>query len=396
VIWECSIFETEFKFEQISYKRSESKFQSRVAFNLQRCYIFFMMENDAFVDRKKIYKELKAEIYNFLAERNIPARQSKRMVIQGLVLFLSWAVCYSAFLYWGQQSDILALLLSLPWAFVMLMIQLAVMHDGSHGASSESATMNKLLTSAISFIGGSALLWESQHCHAHHSFTNVHKKDHDIDTGGLLRLHSSQELRSHHQYQHIYAWMLYPLFVLSWIWWGDLRDIIKNTYSIGPQRMRRVIVEFVIIKVWHVFLFLILPALVFKSFALALICYLISFSLLGFFMVIIFQLAHMTGVQSLPENEKALGDDFTLRQVLTTVNFATDNRFLTWVIGGLNFQIEHHLFPQMSHVNYPVIQPLVVAFCQKKGIPYFNYPNVMEAVSGHQNHLRQMGCAPLS
>lgn len=350
-----------------------------------------MIKNDMTINTKNLYKDLKTQVYSYLGERNIPTRQSRRMLLQAIFLFSLWAVSYFAFLYWGQQSEVYALLLSLPWAFVMLVIQLAVMHDGSHGASSESASMNKVLTAAISFIGGSALLWESQHCHAHHSFTNVHKKDHDIDTGGLLRLHSSQELRDHHRYQYIYAWLLYPLFVLSWIWWGDLRDIIKNTYSIGRQRMKRVIVEFVIVKIWHVLLFLVLPTLVFQSFTLALACYLVSFSLLGFFMVIIFQLAHMTGVQSLPENEKSLGDDFTLRQVLTTVNFATDNRFLTWALGGLNFQIEHHLFPQMSHVNYPVIQPLVIEFCQEKGLPYFNYSSVMGAVLGHQNHLKEMG-----
>ncbi len=336
-------------------------------------------------------KILKQKVLNHLQSKNISVKRTKSMVFKSLLLVSLWALSYSLFLFYGQVSPAYALAGTLPWTFIMLVIQLAVMHDGSHGASSDSTWFNNLMTSPISFLGGSALLWKNQHCQAHHSFTNVHKYDHDIDTNGLLRLHTEQELLWYQKYQHIYAWALYPLFTLSWVWWGDFRDIIYNTYSISPARMKKVIVETVLIKIWHVLLFLVLPTYVFGSFGLALACYLISFSILGFCMVVIFQLAHATGTQSLPATPDEFGRDWVLRQVSTTSNFAIHNRALTWCIGGLNYQVEHHLFPTMCHLNYPHIQPIVEKFCEENKIEYKTQSTLFGAVRDHQNFLRTMG-----
>ena len=134
-----------------------------------------------------------------------------------------------------------------------------------------------------------------------------------------------------------------------------------------------------------------LPALLFKSLALALICYFISFSILGICMVVIFQLAHVTGVQSLPQNPEEQGKDWVLRQVSTTANFAIRNPLLTWCTGGLNYQVEHHLFPTMCHLNYPIIQPVVEKYCHENQLPYFVYKTVFSAIRGHQIHLKMMG-----
>lgn len=336
------------------------------------------------------YQALKKEVMLELDNRSSAVKRPVLALVKAISLFLIWTVFYSLFLFVGSLNPYWAILMVLPWVSVMLMIQLSVMHDASHGASSDFASINKLLTLSISFLGGSSLLWYNQHCIAHHSFTNVHQMDHDIDTGGILRLHPEQKLKKNHKYQHIYVWFLYPLFILSWIWWGDFRDLIRNTYGISRQRTKKVFAEVILIKLWHLFLFIIVPILFFDNFLAVVICYLLSFSIMGFFMVIVFQLAHVSGMQSFTKKNE-LGNDWVIKQVLTTANFSISNPILTWFIGGLNFQIEHHLFPQMSHLNYRAIHPTVENFCKKNQLPYYVHSSLWAATKAHYKYLKTMG-----
>jgi linoleoyl-CoA desaturase len=337
------------------------------------------------------FNDLKKQVFFLLSSQKVSVKRPQSMLVKSTFLWAVWLVSYSLFLIYGPSSPLLAVTLTLIWTVAILIIQLAVMHDASHGASSDSKAWNKFLTSSISFLGGSAVLWKYQHCIAHHNNTNTYLLDHDVDTGDLLRLHPSQPVRPIHRFQHIYAWLLYPLFILSWVWWGDLRDIIYNTYSIEKSKMKTVILEFVLVKLWHIFLFLLVPIVMFQSLWLPMFCYFLGFSIMGFFMVVIFQLAHVTGVQVMPHSQEELGGDWIRQQVSTTANFAIKNRVLSLCVGGLNFQIEHHLFPAMSHLNYPLIQPLVENFCSQNKIPYFKYPTVFAAIRAHQRHLISLG-----
>ena len=342
-------------------------------------------------EKNLFFKELKSEVNEFLIENKISVQRSESNILIAIFLFVLWAIFFFLYLTQGQNHMAWAFIFSGLWALVMLPIQMSVMHDASHGASSPHSFVNKVLSLSISFLGGSAILWKKQHCYAHHSFTNIHNMDHDIDTGQVLRLHYSQPLKRYHKWQHYYAWALYPLFVLSWIWWGDFRDIMFNTYSMSKTQIRFAIFETLLIKVWHVTLFLVIPSYMLNSFWLAISCYLFSFSILGLVMVVVFQLAHISDKQLLPESLKELGNDWAVRQVLTTANFATNNLFLTWFIGGLNFQIEHHIFPHMSHINYPRIHSIVKARCQHEGLQYQSFPTLISAIKGHQRHLIRLG-----
>lgn len=342
-------------------------------------------------DAVENFNDLKKEVFSLLSRQNTSMKRSRSMFVKAVLLWAIWLVCYSLFLFWGPTSISVSVLLTLLWTAAILMIQLSVMHDASHGAASESKLWNKVLSGSILFLGGSAILWKYQHCVAHHNNTNVFSLDHDVDTGGLLRLHPSQPLNSKHRFQHIYAWLLYPLFILSWIWWGDLRDIIYNTYSIAEEKMNTVILEVVLAKLWHIFLFLALPVLLFDSIWVPIFCYLLAFSIMGIFMVVVFQLAHVTGAQVMPHSKKEIGSNWVVQQASTTANFAIDNKILAWCIGGLNFQIEHHLFPSISSLNYPIIQPVVETFCLRNQIPYFKYPTVFSAIRSHQQHLKKLG-----
>jgi linoleoyl-CoA desaturase len=317
-----------------------------------------------------------------------PPKDQSSLVFKASGLLILWSVLYTSYLIWGGLNLTLNILLASAWALVMISIQLSVMHDASHKSSSERPWVNNLLLNVISLLGGSPTLWVAQHCQAHHSYTNVPGKDHDIDTGGLLRLCDHQEYKPYHRYQHIYAWLLYPLFLLSWVWWGDFRDIKNNTYSLSKKKLHSVSIETFLIKVWHIALFLVVPWICFGSISLVLIGYLTSFAIMGFVMVVVFQLAHVTSVQNFESEEQLRKTDWALFQLASTANFAPNNRFLSWYLGGLNHQIEHHIFPYLSHTHYPEIQGTVKKICESQGVQYHVFPTVREAVYQHQNHLK--------
>jgi linoleoyl-CoA desaturase len=320
-------------------------------------------------------------------------KDQRALLFKAGVLMGLWLVLYSAYLIYGGVSLGVNILLATAWALVMVSIQMSVMHDASHKSSSEKPWVNTLLLNVISLLGGSPSLWVAQHCQAHHSFTNVPGKDHDIHTGGLLRLCHTQKRSSMHRYQHIYAWLLYPLFVLSWIWWGDFRDIKDNTYSLPKSRLRSILYETILVKIWHVAVFLVLPLLTIGNPWLVLVGYLVSFSIMGLIMVVVFQLAHVTMVQEFASESVLRESDWALFQLNSTANFAPNNKFLSWYLGGLNHQIEHHIFPYLSHTHYPKIQNQVKSTCQEHGVQYHAFATLWQAISSHQKHLFHYGRA---
>lgn len=336
-------------------------------------------------------KKLKTEISLAVAASGRPQKDEKNLVIKALFLLTLWGVFYTAYLYWGGESLLINFLLAIPWALVMVSIQMSVMHDASHKSTSDRQVINKTLLNVISFLGGSPSLWVAQHCQAHHSYTNVPGKDHDINTNGLLRLCHNQPRNSIHRFQHIYAWFLYPLFILSWVWWGDFRDIKDNTYGLPKKRLKAILVETLLVKLCHIAFFIALPLWLIGDVGLVLSGYLVSFGLMGFIMVVVFQLAHVTMKQDFASEENLKESDWALFQLASTANFAPHNKFLSWYLGGLNHQIEHHIFPNLSHTHYPYIQKKVKSFCAENGVEYHVFPTLREAVWQHQKHLIHYG-----
>ncbi|HRF18380.1 MAG TPA: fatty acid desaturase, partial [Chitinophagaceae bacterium] len=108
---------------------------------------------------------------------------------------------------------------------------------------------------------------------------------------------------------------------------------------------------------------------------------------------IVFQLAHTVEhthfPQANPETHK-MEDEWAIHQLKTTANFATSNKLISWWVGGLNFQIEHHLFPKISHVHYPAISKIIKKACKDFNIPYIEYPKMRLAVASHVSHLKNL------
>lgn len=270
-----------------------------------------------------------------------------------------------------------------------------IMHDGAHGSFSKFKWLNKLSAFTLNILGGSSFMWDVKHNVIHHTYTNIDGMDDDIDIEPWMRMSSSQQKRKMHKYQHIYFWFLYAMLYLLWIFFLDYQKYFKQ--RVGEMKINNMKINdhiiFWLFKALHLFVFIFLPIYT-MGVGYFFIYFLMMTLVAGFVLSLVFQLAHTVEHTAFPEPNATTGkmeDEWAIHQVKTTANFATKNKFVSWFVGGLNYQIEHHLFPKISHVHYPAISEIIRNTCTEFGINYVEYPKVRYAVASHVSFLKSMG-----
>jgi linoleoyl-CoA desaturase len=139
-------------------------------------------------------------------------------------------------------------------------------------------------------------------------------------------------------------------------------------------------------------LFICIPVFIF-GFWKALLGYILVSFVCGLALGIVFQLAHVVEGTQFPVvgDSNKVGNDWTIHQLSTTANFATGSKVLSWLLGGLNFQVEHHLFPRISHVHYPALSKRVKEVCSEFGVKYIEYKTIFQAIRSHISYLKTVG-----
>ena len=289
----------------------------------------------------------------------------------------------------------MALLLSVSLGVAMAAVGFNIMHDGAHGAYSRSSFVNHAMAFTLDVLGGSSILWKRTHNVIHHSYTNVTGIDGDIDLGIMGRLSPHQEHRSFHRYQHLYLWFLYGLITFKWQFYDDFQGLL--TGKIGGTRIpaftRNELILTITGKVLFFALAFALPLYLHSWYSVAL-CFLAASFAEGLLLSVVFQLAHCVEHADFPlpdESSQRIENDWAIHQVETTVDFARRNPVVTWYAGGLNYQIEHHLFPQICHLHYPALAKIVEDTAEDFGVNYHAHPTMLSAVRSHYNWLKTMG-----
>jgi len=270
-----------------------------------------------------------------------------------------------------------------------------VMHDGAHGSFSRYKWVNDLASNFANFLGASQHMWKTKHNIIHHTYTNIHGVDDDIEARPFLRLCDEQKRYKIHKYQHLYFPLAYSMLYMYWVFISDYTKYF--TGRIGAIQLRKMTVKehllFWAYKLAHAFIFVALPIYL-VGFMPWMIGFLSMSLVTGFILSIVFQLAHTVEHTHFPHANEATGkmeDEWAIHQLKTTANFATRNKLVSWLVGGLNFQVEHHLFPKISHIHYPAISKIIRKACEEYGIRYIEYRRVHLAVASHVAFLRQMG-----
>lgn len=275
-------------------------------------------------------------------------------------------------------------------------IGFSVAHDALHGAYSNKTWVNTVLGASFDMLGANGYMWQITHNVIHHTYTNIHNVDEDLTVSPLLRLSPEAEHYWFHRFQHWYAAGAYSLSTLFWVFAKDFKYFMKK--DLGPFQDRKhskgAIAWLLFSKVSYYVYALVLPLIFIQAPWWAILLGFLTVHLIaGAILGIVFQLAHVVeGTEyPLPDDSGSMEHTWAVHEMLTTSNFARQNPLVRWYIGGLNYQIEHHLFPKVCSIHYPEISDIVQQVARKHGIPYNEHLTFRAAVASHWRMLKKLG-----
>lgn len=342
---------------------------------------------------QSFHAELKKRINDYFGQAGKSPTGNFSLFFKAAVLILSFLFVYIHLVFFTPTTW-LALTECVILGGLTAAIGFNIMHDGMHGSFSKYKWLNNLAGLTLNFLGANNFMWRSKHNIIHHTYTNIEGIDDDIEAKPFLRLCETQKYYKVHRFQHWYFWAAYSLLYLWWVFVTDYKKYF--TKKIGPTPLKKMHamdhVSFWAFKLLHIGLFVVLPIYT-VGFSTWIVGFLVYGMFAGFVLSIVFQLAHTVEHTHFPQANIETGkmeDEWAIHQIKTTANFATRNKFICWWVGGLNFQIEHHLFPRISHVHYPAISKIIKKACEDFGITYIEYPKMRLAVASHWAHLKHL------
>lgn len=339
--------------------------------------------------------EVKERVANYFRSRKISPSANAGMIVKTLLLL---GVTFGAYgLILSNQFTAWPMLgLSIVMGFGVAGIGFGIAHDALHGAYSSRDWVNRVLGFSFELMGASGYMWKITHNVIHHTYPNVHGLDEDLEVSPLLRLSPEAQHRPIHRYQHLYAFAAYSVTTLFWVFAKDYKYFLKR--DLGPFKEKRHPVSQVLTLIASKTIYygyaLVIPLLVVNvPWWQVLIGFVAMHLTAGAVLGVVFQLAHVVEETEhpMPDSDGTMETAWMVHQMETTSNFANSNRLLTWYVGGLNHQVEHHLFPKVCSVHYPALSQIVREVAEKHGIPYHHHDTFREAVASHLRTLKWLG-----
>lgn len=342
---------------------------------------------------KPFMTALNERVNNYFKQAHFEKTGNWKIYSKALILFLAHIVCYILMitLPFNPVFNVLAAaLLGLTSA----LIGFNVMHDGSHGSFSKNKILNLAMAYSANLLGAEAHFWKTKHNVLHHTYTNIAGLDDDIEKHPLFRFCEQQERKPFHRFQYLYWLVLYPLSSISWLYVADLIKYFSGKI-IGDYRIQKMNIAahiaFWLTKLLNIFLFIVLPVHM-LGWGTALVCFIVMHVVLSYILNIVFQMAHLVeGTSFASMDDGNIKKEWAIHQVETTADFATKNKTITWMVGGLNFQVEHHLYPKICHVHYPAINKFVRETCEQFNVRYIENKTMWKAFCSHILYLKKLG-----
>ena len=352
------------------------------------------------VDSAKFFRTLNKRVNNYFKENNIQKTGNWKLYLKTIIMFSLYLTPYFLLLTlnlptWAQ------ILLTIVMGIGMAGIGMNVMHDGNHGSYSYRPWVNKIMGGSMYILAGNVYNWQVQHNVLHHTYTNIHGHDEDLDAGRIIRFSKHSKWRRFHRFQHYYGVILYGLLTLNWVVTADFLQTKryldrKLAYGKLPSHFMQWS-TLIATKILYVVVWIVIPILVLDiAWWKILIGFFIMHYTAGLILSIVFQLAHVVEdtEMPLPDESGNMKNTWAIHQLFTTVNFGTRNRIINCFTGGLNHQVEHHIFPNISHVHYSRIAKIVKATAKEFNLPYNEYKTTRSAIIAHFKYLKRMGLKP--
>jgi linoleoyl-CoA desaturase len=352
------------------------------------------MQKISFPTKGDFYSELRQRVDLYFSKNNLKHTGNWKMYLKTIIIIIMFFTSYISLVFFST-SMVMALISAFFLAQSFVLIGFNIMHDSNHGSYSQSKLINRIMGYTMDLIGSSHTLWKQKHNILHHTYTNIDGMDEDLESSGFLRLSPNQKWKSKFKLQHIYAIPVYGFLTLSLIFAGDFKKLW--TGKIGTQKLKKVkLSEHLIFYGFKLIYFgymIILP-LFFHSFFYVLFFFLFIHFILGLTLALVFQMAHTVETNAFPIPEQSTGNienEWAIHQVETTANFSPKSILAAWYLGGLNFQIEHHLFTNICHIHYPQISKIVKRTSEDFSVNYVSYPTLFSAIGAHFKFLKRLG-----
>ena len=343
--------------------------------------------------QKRFAVTVRKNVNRYFEEKGISVKANTNMFIKTIVMISLYVVPFVVVLI-VPVTPWVALALCVLMGIGIAGVGMGVMHDAVHGSYSKKQWVNNLLGGTMYLLGSNVLNWRIQHNVLHHSFTNITGLDEDINDKGPIRLSENRPLKRYHRYQFVYAFFFYGFMTFTMLVNDMSRLFAYHKAGLLKSEKRKLGNEFMKMfarKIIYLFFIIGLP-LVFTDFSFLQIFF-------GFFIMhwtgsiilsFVFQMAHVVEGADQPLREDQ-ANDWTVHQLNTTSDFGRKNMLLSWYIGGLNYQIEHHLFPNICHVHYRNIAPIVEKTAKEFGLTYNLKPTFFDAFISHVKRLKELG-----
>lgn len=344
------------------------------------------------------YQSLKSSVEQYFSEKKIKKTGNWKLYIKSGILIPAAVTIYISSLLFNFPLGVLILLFA-TLGFILASIGFNVMHDACHGSFSSKKWVNEVFSYSLNALGGNAFIWKFKHNIIHHTYPNVDGVDDDIAKSPLMRQCPSQKWVPAHRFQHIYVVLVYAISSFAWVFMMDFNKYFsRKVYTTPLQKMdTKDHVIFWVSKALYILFYIAIPVY-FLGWPVWAICFAVMHVALGLTLALVFQLAHVVEhaefVAAANLEEKVIENEWAVHQVKSTANFAPDNKIISWFVGGLNYQIEHHLFPRVSHVHYPALRKIVKATCDKFNLQYNEFPTMQAAISSHFHMMKELGRKP--
>lgn len=351
------------------------------------------------IDKAKFFRILNKKVNTYFKENNIKKTGNSFLYFKAFTMFALFLTP-------------LAVLLTVPlpvWAQLLMVVTIGigmagvgmnVMHDANHGAFSSREWVNKLMGSSIYILAGNVYNWQIQHNVLHHTYTNIQGYDEDIDAGRIIRFSPHAKWMKMHRFQKYYAFALYGLLTINWAITTDFKQSYKYlkrklSYGKAPNPVTQW-TKLIIAKIVYYSLWIALPLYAGYSWSQVLTGFFIMHYTAGIILSVVFQLAHVmpNTDMPLPDESGSMENTWAIHQLHTTSNFAPNGKIVEFYTGGLNHQVEHHLYTNISHVHYKKIATFVKETALEHGLPYNEYETMWQALKEHYKQLKKLGVQP--
>ncbi|MCA0365178.1 MAG: acyl-CoA desaturase [Spirosomataceae bacterium] len=339
---------------------------------------------------------LRNKVENYFKEKHESKSGGNTILIKAIILISVFFTAYGMILF-GHFSNTINLALTIIMGVGTAGIGMGVMHDAVHGSFSKKKWVNKFFGSSLYWLGGNVYNWEIQHNSLHHTYTNILHLDEDITGKFMLRLNQAEPRRAYHRVQFLYAFLLYSMMTISFLW-KDFKEIglfnsLAKTGIVKPFSGKQIVILLITKLLYVLFIFVLPMYLLDISFGQWFAGFMAMHLTAGLILATVFQLAHVVegAEQPIPDNHDHIESAWAVHQLKTTSNFFSNNLLLSWYIGGLDFQIEHHLFPKISHVHYRKISKIVKETAEEFGFVYNSKGSFFNALNSHIQMLKKLG-----